>query len=219
MFLLSHVLVYRFIVLSLLCFNVYPFSCGRWKCCKPLAARYLSLMDGSLLNPFSFFIPIPTEVLRPYIGAEAKCLELFARNLQPGWTSWGNEVLKFQHTAYFTLTQTSDQGDLAKDKGADDCADSPAATVVPVTHPQMRTSDWPWMLFYFCVFIIKLKFQTVSSPVSFDPYFWCVMDLWFYFCGSGYVFKVVNHRADDALREMKVHICADTSSTSHGAIK
>uniref|UniRef100_A0A3P9NNA3 Methyltransferase 4, N6-adenosine n=1 Tax=Poecilia reticulata TaxID=8081 RepID=A0A3P9NNA3_POERE len=36
------------------------------------------------------------EVLKLYVGAEAKCLELFARSLQPGWTSWGNEVLKFQ---------------------------------------------------------------------------------------------------------------------------
>lgn len=130
------------------CFGVlfYPFCALT---CIPLAvdigsvvaARYLPLMDRSLLNPFSFFIPIPTEVLRPYIGAEAKCLELFARNLQPGWTSWGNEVLKFQHTAYFTLTQTSDQGDIAKDKGTDDCADNPAVTVIPVNHPQMRTSD------------------------------------------------------------------------------
>lgn len=172
------------IVLSLLCFNVNPFSCGHWKRCKLLAAQYLSLMDGSLLNPFSFFIPIPTEVLRPYIGADAKCLELFARNLQPGWTSWGNEVLKFQHTAYFTLTQMSDQGDIAKDEGTDDCADNPAVTVVPVTHPQ-RTSDWPWMLFYFCIFIIKLKFQTCLHQFLLI----CTSDAWwtfdFIFVGQG----------------------------------
>uniref|UniRef100_A0A3Q3VPC2 Uncharacterized protein n=1 Tax=Mola mola TaxID=94237 RepID=A0A3Q3VPC2_MOLML len=42
--------------------------------------------------------PSLSEVLKPYIRAGAKCLELFARSLQPGWTSWGNEVLKFQHT-------------------------------------------------------------------------------------------------------------------------
>uniref|UniRef100_M3ZJ21 Methyltransferase 4, N6-adenosine n=1 Tax=Xiphophorus maculatus TaxID=8083 RepID=M3ZJ21_XIPMA len=40
--------------------------------------------------------PSLSEVLKLYVGAEAKCLELFARSLQPGWTSWGNEVLKFQ---------------------------------------------------------------------------------------------------------------------------
>uniref|UniRef100_A0A3Q3AS12 Methyltransferase 4, N6-adenosine n=1 Tax=Kryptolebias marmoratus TaxID=37003 RepID=A0A3Q3AS12_KRYMA len=48
--------------------------------------------------------PSLSEVLKPYVGAEAKCLELFARSLQPGWTSWGNEVLKFQHVSYFNVT-------------------------------------------------------------------------------------------------------------------
>uniref|UniRef100_A0A3Q0SCG3 Methyltransferase 4, N6-adenosine n=1 Tax=Amphilophus citrinellus TaxID=61819 RepID=A0A3Q0SCG3_AMPCI len=37
-------------------------------------------------------------------SGDSKCLELFARNLQPGWTSWGNEVLKFQHVSFFNLT-------------------------------------------------------------------------------------------------------------------
>ncbi|XP_051796595.1 N(6)-adenine-specific methyltransferase METTL4 isoform X2 [Acanthochromis polyacanthus] len=60
--------------------------------------------------------PSLSEVLKPYVGAEAKCLELFARSLQPGWTSWGNEVLKFQHTSYFTLTPADDGADASKDK-------------------------------------------------------------------------------------------------------
>ncbi|XP_039249585.2 N(6)-adenine-specific methyltransferase METTL4-like [Styela clava] len=30
-----------------------------------------------------------------------KCLELFARNLLPKWTSWGNEVLEMQHIKHF----------------------------------------------------------------------------------------------------------------------
>lgn len=62
-------------------------------------------------SPILFSLPVHADVLRPYIGAEAKCLELFARNLQPGWTSWGNEVLKFQHASYFTMTRTGDRGD------------------------------------------------------------------------------------------------------------
>lgn len=74
-----------------------------------------------------FVFPIRTDVLRPYVGAEAKCLELFARNLQPRWTSWGNEVLKFQHTSYFTLMQTGDQGDA---KAPEDGANN---------HPQKKT--------------------------------------------------------------------------------
>ncbi|NWR59997.1 METL4 protein, partial [Bucorvus abyssinicus] len=49
--------------------------------------------------------PPLTAVLAEFTKAGAECLELFARNLQPGWTSWGNEVLKFQHIDYFTLLQ------------------------------------------------------------------------------------------------------------------
>lgn len=70
-----------------------------------------------------FFLSI--EVLKSYIGAEANCLELFARSLQPGWTSWGNEVLKFQHVSYFTLTPVDDPADFSK---GDDYTDKPTVT-------------------------------------------------------------------------------------------
>ncbi|KAM7390301.1 hypothetical protein PAMA_008463 [Pampus argenteus] len=63
--------------------------------------------------------PSLSEVLKPYVGAEAECLELFARSLQPGWTSWGNEVLKFQHTSYFTLTPADDRAAVPKGEHAD----------------------------------------------------------------------------------------------------
>ncbi|CAN6448024.1 unnamed protein product [Victoria cruziana] len=33
----------------------------------------------------------------------AKCLELFARELKAGWTSWGNEPLHFQDSRYFLM--------------------------------------------------------------------------------------------------------------------
>ncbi|NXL00814.1 METL4 protein, partial [Mesembrinibis cayennensis] len=49
--------------------------------------------------------PPLTVVLAEFVKPDVECLELFARNLQPGWTSWGNEVLKFQHIDYFTLLQ------------------------------------------------------------------------------------------------------------------
>ncbi|MEQ2252241.1 hypothetical protein ILYODFUR_019682 [Ilyodon furcidens] len=68
--------------------------------------------------------PLLSEVLKSYIGAEAKCLELFARNLQPGWTSWGNEVLKFQHISYFNL----DPVDIPKAEAAKDETYNPAVT-------------------------------------------------------------------------------------------
>uniref|UniRef100_A0A8C6ZMT6 Methyltransferase 4, N6-adenosine n=1 Tax=Nothoprocta perdicaria TaxID=30464 RepID=A0A8C6ZMT6_NOTPE len=51
--------------------------------------------------------PPLTEVLAEFVKPDAERLELFARNLQPGWTSWGNEVLKFQHIDYFTVLSGS----------------------------------------------------------------------------------------------------------------
>ncbi|XP_008567383.1 PREDICTED: methyltransferase-like protein 4 [Galeopterus variegatus] len=50
--------------------------------------------------------PPLAEVLKDYIKPDGECLELFARNLQPGWTSWGNEVLKFQHVDYFLALES-----------------------------------------------------------------------------------------------------------------
>ncbi|XP_058412855.1 N(6)-adenine-specific methyltransferase METTL4 isoform X5 [Diceros bicornis minor] len=50
--------------------------------------------------------PPLAEVLKDYIKPDGECLELFARNLQPGWTSWGNEVLKFQHVDYFIAVES-----------------------------------------------------------------------------------------------------------------
>lgn len=45
--------------------------------------------------------PPLNHVLKQYLPSNPSCLELFARSLIPGWTSWGNEVLKFQNMAYF----------------------------------------------------------------------------------------------------------------------
>ncbi|XP_076949651.1 methyltransferase-like protein 2 [Bidens hawaiensis] len=44
------------------------------------------------------------EMLREYIPClePARCLELFARELLSGWTSWGNEPLRFQDSRYFS---------------------------------------------------------------------------------------------------------------------
>lgn len=43
------------------------------------------------------------DVLIPFLSNKEKpvCLEMFARCLTPGWISWGNECLKFQHLDYF----------------------------------------------------------------------------------------------------------------------
>ncbi|KAK7100563.1 hypothetical protein V1264_023492 [Littorina saxatilis] len=45
--------------------------------------------------------PPLADVLRPYLPQNACCLELFARNLWPGWTSWGREALKHQNLIYY----------------------------------------------------------------------------------------------------------------------
>lgn len=55
----------------------------------------------SILNSVSSLYSV-SAVLKPYVRPNAKCLEMFARCLQPDWTSWGNEVIKFQHHSYFT---------------------------------------------------------------------------------------------------------------------
>ncbi|XP_042196874.1 N(6)-adenine-specific methyltransferase METTL4, partial [Callorhinchus milii] len=48
----------------------------------------------------------PVLELAGLVAPGAPKLELFARSLQPGWTSWGNEVLKFQHLDYFLKAGT-----------------------------------------------------------------------------------------------------------------
>ncbi|XP_052123468.1 N(6)-adenine-specific methyltransferase METTL4 isoform X2 [Frankliniella occidentalis] len=41
------------------------------------------------------------DMLKPYLPAESRCLEIFARYLLPNWTSWGLEVLKLQHASLY----------------------------------------------------------------------------------------------------------------------
>lgn len=45
------------------------------------------------------------EVIKEYLPSEPKCLEIFARYLLPGWTSWGLEVLKFQDLSLYTILE------------------------------------------------------------------------------------------------------------------
>ncbi|XP_013406927.1 uncharacterized protein LOC106171235 [Lingula anatina] len=45
------------------------------------------------------------DILKKFVPKDGTCLEMFARNLQPGWYSWGNEVLKFQHIDFFKEIQ------------------------------------------------------------------------------------------------------------------
>lgn len=71
---------------------------------------------------------------------------------------------------------------------------------------------------HFSVFLIKIQLQNISIAAPFDLYFSCTWDVWLIY-GSGYIFKVVNHRVDDAFGEMKVHFCAAMFLTPRTAIR
>jgi len=45
--------------------------------------------------------PNISGIIEPYTVRKPNCLELFARNLNSGWTSWGNEPLRHQHIDFF----------------------------------------------------------------------------------------------------------------------
>ncbi|PNF36475.1 hypothetical protein B7P43_G15868 [Cryptotermes secundus] len=45
--------------------------------------------------------PPLSDVLAPYLPTKPCCMEIFARYLLPGWTSWGSEVLKLQHMSLY----------------------------------------------------------------------------------------------------------------------
>jgi hypothetical protein len=42
-----------------------------------------------------------TDVLAPYLPSKPCCMEIFARYLLPGWTSWGRDVLKLQNLSLY----------------------------------------------------------------------------------------------------------------------
>ncbi|CAH1176496.1 unnamed protein product [Phaedon cochleariae] len=42
------------------------------------------------------------EIMQDFLPANPVCLEIFARYLLPGWTSYGNEVLRLQHESMFS---------------------------------------------------------------------------------------------------------------------
>lgn len=61
-----------------------------------------------MLSKHNKILMVAIDVLFPFISNSDKepvCVELFARCLSPGWISWGNECLKFQHLNYFSKDQ------------------------------------------------------------------------------------------------------------------
>ncbi|KAM3843328.1 N(6)-adenine-specific methyltransferase METTL4 [Diretmus argenteus] len=125
---------------------------GRYRCCTknspsssatsevPVEDQRVIVSVPSALHSHK---PSLSEVLKPYVGAEAKCLELFARSLQPGWTSWGNEVIKFQHANYFTITPTDDTTHIPNGNTTGNPNDSTTGNPTDRTtgNPTDRTTD------------------------------------------------------------------------------
>ena len=56
--------------------------------------------------------PSLSEIVKTYVKTNYdeinfRCLEMFARNLTPDWSSWGNEVLMLQNVHYYDLIDNS----------------------------------------------------------------------------------------------------------------
>ncbi|XP_052009271.1 N(6)-adenine-specific methyltransferase METTL4 isoform X1 [Xyrauchen texanus] len=89
----------------------YPYSADHTvRSSTELPEQRLLISVPSILHSHK---PSLSAVLKPYVNHQPKCLELFARSLRCDWTSWGNEVIKFQHSSYFTketIEEPSDTG-------------------------------------------------------------------------------------------------------------
>ncbi|CAI0425488.1 unnamed protein product [Linum tenue] len=97
-------------------FHHRPYECLLWGYCngKGESCELLSGMRGTMEDQIVISIPgdysrkPPVgELLQKYVpGAHLpRCIELFAREMVAGWTSWGNEPLRFQDSHYFSLNQ------------------------------------------------------------------------------------------------------------------
>ncbi|CAI9736749.1 N(6)-adenine-specific methyltransferase METTL4 [Octopus vulgaris] len=87
--------------------------------CSPDGPKSLPESRVILTIPCSLHSKKPplTEILAEFLPDNPRCLELFARNLWPGWTSWGNEVFKHQHLDYFEDVEDQESTGSDKDQG------------------------------------------------------------------------------------------------------
>ncbi|XP_012254993.2 N(6)-adenine-specific methyltransferase METTL4 [Athalia rosae] len=78
----------------------------------------IDIPDGKLLVSVPSAVhshkPPLTDLIKSYLPSNPNCLEIFARYLLPGWTSWGLEVLKFQHLSLYSIV------DEERDAGVDE---------------------------------------------------------------------------------------------------
>ncbi|XP_068726855.1 N(6)-adenine-specific methyltransferase METTL4-like isoform X1 [Montipora capricornis] len=96
-------------------------ECDRESLQNPTGKVSESVIDGCNKLPYHQVIcsvpcrihsrkPPLNEIFAKYVPPQSRCLEMFARNLTPNWTSWGNEVLKFQSVQYFDHLTSKDEG-------------------------------------------------------------------------------------------------------------
>jgi len=81
----------------------------KWKVYYDFATHTASKVKIKILLKF-------LEIIKEYLPNEPKCLEIFARYLLPGWTSWGLEILKFQHLSLYEILDESRQADDIKNE-------------------------------------------------------------------------------------------------------
>ncbi|XP_041357360.1 N(6)-adenine-specific methyltransferase METTL4-like isoform X2 [Gigantopelta aegis] len=106
--------ILQFITKLLPLWNIQQFVTWYWlkvtTCGVPISS-----IDSTQKQPYEMLVmgrtacESPSELLSLYLPENPKCLELFARNLWPGWTSWGNEVLRHQHINFYTQITTDDK--------------------------------------------------------------------------------------------------------------
>ncbi|KAL9228464.1 hypothetical protein vseg_004045 [Gypsophila vaccaria] len=80
--------------------------CGNEDIDSEMLSLKMSLKDDQVMisvpGDYSRKPPVRDLLLKYVPGPKpARCLELFAREMSAGWTSWGNEPLHFQESRYF----------------------------------------------------------------------------------------------------------------------
>jgi len=78
-------------------------NCPKLTDCSDLCDLVICSMPSTIHSHKPSLSKVIISRVKQYYNEPFRCLELFARNLTPGWTSWGNEVLMMQNLTYFEL--------------------------------------------------------------------------------------------------------------------
>lgn len=83
-----------------------PVDTSSLTCCKPCQVTHMHPAGGLEQPPcqaYSVILYAMFLLRRPCTFRVTSCrvVQMFARELTPGWTSWGNQVLQFQQMHHF----------------------------------------------------------------------------------------------------------------------